>query len=135
MIKKTFIILAVAVAFVLAGYATSMAELVITAPEDGGQVSWRADIEGSVSDLDDEVWVVIHPTETSQYWVQPQLSVKEDGSWRVVVYFGEAGSRHTGLRFEVRAIANPKRKLKEGDRFGFWPEAGERSQVIEVIRR
>ncbi len=136
MIKKIIIILAIAVVSVLAGHATSMAELVITAPEDGSHVSWRATIEGKVVDSDnDEVWVVIHPTEVSQYWVQPRPSVKKDGSWRVVVYFGESGSRYSGMRFEVRAIANPKRRLKDGDRFSFWPEAAERSQVIEVIRR
>jgi hypothetical protein len=136
MIKKIIIILAVAVVSVLAGHATSMAELVITAPEDGSYVLWRATIEGKVVDsVNDKVWVVIHPTEGSQYWVQPRLSVKKDGAWRVRVHFGESGLRHTGLRFEVRAIANPKIELKEGDRFGFWPEALEKSQVIEVIRK
>jgi len=135
MTKKIIIILAVTIASLMAGHASAKAELVITAPQDDSRVQWRTDIKGTVSDPDAEVWVVIHPTEVSQYWVQPRLSVKEDGSWRVRVYFGESGSRHSGMRFEVRAIANPESKLESGDRFSFWPEAEERSQVIEVIRR
>src|SRR5438128_2749139 len=63
----------------------------ITLPSDRAQVPVRAMIEGIVGDPNAKVWVIVHPMETSDYWVQPSTTVKEDGTWRVQVYFGRGG--------------------------------------------
>lgn len=106
----------------------------ITAPTDGQQVSERPFVEGTVADPSADVWVVIHPMEISEYWVQPAITVKEDGRWKVQVYVGRPGTVDVGKHFEVRAFAQPTTKLKEGRRTE-WPEAKWKSNAIEVIRK
>lgn len=82
-----------------------------------------------------KVWVVIHPMEASDYWVQPSLTVKNDGTWKVMIYVGRPGRIDVGKQFEVMAVANPKVNLKEGDVLSGWPEAEWKSEVIELIRK
>lgn len=103
-------------------------------PNDGESVPWRPEIRGMVADRNAEVWVIVHPMEVSDYWVQPRSSVREDGSWRVIIYIGRPGSIDVGKRFEIRAIANPERELNEGDVLKYWPVAQWQSQIIEVTR-
>lgn len=103
-------------------------------PADSVQVAHRQEIKGKVSDPNADVWIVIHPIESSGFWVQPPVTVKDDGSWRVVVYFGEEGSKHVGTRFEVRAFANPIGNIAEG-KTTQWPKATAKSNVIEVTRK
>src|SRR5437667_1385455 len=55
----------------------------IIEPKDRATVPERPYVEGKVSDPNAQVWVVVHPTEVSDYWVQPPLTVRKDGSWRV----------------------------------------------------
>jgi len=108
----------------------------ITVPADKSQVTEQPSIEGTVSDANVTVWVVVHPMETSGYWVQPSVNVtKKDGSWKVMIYVGRSGKVDVGKQFEIMAFANPKGSLKEGDMLENWPEAQAKSQVIEVTRR
>ena len=105
----------------------------IVSPDDGGKVGHRPFIEGLVSKPSAEVWVVIHPLAVSQYWVQPRVTVRPDsGKWKVKVYVGDPSSK--GL-FEIRAVANPKIKLKEGMKLENWPETSAISNVVEVQRK
>lgn len=110
----------------------STGHIQITSPYSGSQVSQRTYLEGFVSDPRSEVWVVIHPMEVSSYWVQPSITVRENGTWKVMAYFGRAGD--VGKRFEIMALANPKKRLTEAEILNEWPEAQWRSDVIEVIR-
>jgi hypothetical protein len=105
----------------------------IQAPKDGSSVSHRNEVSGTVSDPNADVWVVIRPIETSDFWIQPPVTVRKDGSWKVLVYFGEAGPKHAGKRFEVRAFANPTDQISEGKR-AQWPKAAGRSDIVEVTR-
>lgn len=105
----------------------------IASPKNNDKVDYRQEVNGKVSDPNAEVWVVIHPVETSDFWVQPPVTVKEDGSWKTAAYFGEAG-QHVGKKFEVRAFANPVGPISEG-KSAQWPKAAARSNVIEVVRR
>ena len=107
----------------------------ITEPKDGDSVPWRPYVKGTVSDPDSEMWVIVHPMDVSDYWVQPRLSVKREGSWKVKIYIGQPGYSDVGKQFEIRAVANPTRKLNEGDVLKYWPEANWKSQIIEVIRK
>jgi hypothetical protein len=73
--------------------------------------------------------------EVSDYWVQPQLTFHQYGAWRVGAYIGRPGSVDAGKHYEIMAIANPKRPLKEGDVLRFWPDAESKSEAIEVVRK
>jgi hypothetical protein len=73
--------------------------------------------------------------EVADFWVQPQLTVNRDGTWMVSIYVGRPGNLDAGKRYEIMAIANPKRPLKEGDVLRFWPDAESKSEVIEVVRK
>jgi hypothetical protein len=73
--------------------------------------------------------------ETSQYWVQPSVSVKTNGSWKVMIFIGRPGDVDVGKHFEVMAVANPVNSLKEGDVLEDWPKAQHKSGAIEIIRR
>ena len=107
----------------------------ITAPVDGAQVPERPLVEGTIADSNAEVWVIVHPMEVSDYWVQPSPTVKEDGTWRVKIYIGGPGNVDVGKQFEIMAVANPEVRLKEGDVLSRWPKAKWKSQVIQATRK
>jgi hypothetical protein len=109
-------------------------KLLIDAPCDGAKVAQRHFVQGVVTDAKAQVWVIVHPMETSDYWAQPNVTVRDGGKWKVLAYFGEPGAQHSGKSFEVRAVANPKLPLKEGQMLAKWPEAESTSQTIEVVR-
>jgi hypothetical protein len=113
--------------------ASENIEIRITSPVEGAKVPERPLIEGTVSGSKADVWVIIHPMEISTYFVQPSVTVKETGKWKVKVYVGK-GNQGKGQQFEIMAIANPKSNLKEGDQLSKWPDSGAKSQVIEVTR-
>ena len=103
-------------------------------PKDKETVMWRSLVTGSVSDKDAKVYLVIHPNETSEYWVQPNATMKENGEWTVNAYFGRRGSIDSTKSFEIRAVVNPKHSLKEGLRLNSWPNAAAKSEVLNVVR-
>ena len=113
----------------------SKGKLSIIEPKDKSRVPERPYVSGIVTDPNAEVWVIVHPMEVTDYWVQPRVTVKRDGSWKVSIYIGRPGSIDIGKHFEIIAIANPKSKVKEGDVLSGWPDAGWKSEVIEVIRK
>ena len=114
---------------------TPKALLRITAPLDKTDVPNRPLVEGKVADPNAKVWIIVHPMEVSDYWVQPKISVKNDGTWRTIIYIGRPGEIDVGKMFELMAVADPKVKLKEGDVLSGWPDARWKSQIIEVIRK
>jgi len=73
--------------------------------------------------------------EVADYWVQPNVTVREGGRWKVLSYFGEPGQQHSGKRYGLVAITNPKETLQEGQLLPSWPEAQSKSQVVEVVRK
>lgn len=107
----------------------------IKSPSDGASVPERPIVEGVVMDRNTQVWIIVHPMETSDYWVQPRVTVRKKGLWRVQVYIGRPGNMDVGKHFEMMAVANPTQLLREGKVFGTWPEAQSQSEVIEVIRK
>jgi hypothetical protein len=72
--------------------------------------------------------------ETADYGVQPGVTVREGGKWKVLCYFGEPGSQHSGRHYEVLAFVDPKETLREGQLLSGWPSAQSQSQVVEVVR-
>ena len=109
--------------------------ITIKSPSDGARVPERPIVEGLVMDKTAQVWVIVHPMETSDYWVQPKVTVRKEGLWRVQVYIGRPGNIDVGKHFEIMAVANPKQTLREGNVLGTWAEAQWQSEVIEIIRK
>ena len=107
----------------------------IVSPPDRAQVPERPLVEGTVSNPNAAVWVIVHPMEVADYWVQPKPTVKEDGKWKAQIHIGRPGNADVGKQFEIMAVADPKRKLNAGDVLKDWPEAKAKSQVIDVTRK
>jgi hypothetical protein len=107
----------------------------ITQPKNRDAIPERPYVEGKVSNANSTVWVIVHPMEVADFWVQPQFTVNRDGTWMVSIYVGRPGNLDAGKRYEIMAIANPKRPLKEGDVMRYWPDAESKSEVVQVIRK
>ncbi|MGZ5462597.1 MAG: hypothetical protein ACXWLY_06540 [Thermoanaerobaculia bacterium] len=114
---------------------TAQVKVAITSPVHGSHAVERLIVEGTVSDPKAAVWIVVHPLEVSDYWVQPRISVRENGSWKVQINIGRTGPVDVGKLFEIRAVSNPKADVREGLVLDHWPESTSMSDVIEVTRR
>ena len=130
-------ILALAAAGVILSTIASAGQMnvIISSPPDGSTVDRRPIVEGTVSDPTASVWVVVHPLEVSDYWVQPRINVRDSGSWKVQIHIGRSGSIDVGKLFEIRAVANPDVVLHEGKVLDGWPKAAAISNMIEIIRK
>jgi len=106
----------------------------IIAPTDNSTVTWKQSVTGNVSTNNSNIWLIIHPMSISTYYVQPAISIHEDGTWKVYAYFGENG-KNKDEHFEICAFVNPKERLKEGKELKAWPVAAAKSNIIEVIRK
>lgn len=115
--------------------ATSGSAVNITAPKANEQVIERPLIEGTADPKAKEVWVIVHPMEVADYWVQPRVTLEATGKWAVQGHLGRPGSTDNGKLYELMAIANPSAKLNEGDRLKNWPEAAMKSQIVRVTRK
>lgn len=125
----------VALVTLVAGIASAAGiDVKIKSPADGDKVGERPIVSGVVSDPRAKVWVVVHPMEADEFWVQPEVTIRDGGAWSVQIYIGRPGNIDVGKRFEVRAGANPKKPIKEGqtDR---WPEFETTSNVVEISRQ
>jgi hypothetical protein len=109
-------------------------KLTIAMPHDGDHVSEMPRIEGTAPTPNSTVWVIVHPLEVPDYWVQPIIIVRQNGTWNTVIHIGRAGRIDVGKHFEIMAVANPKVKLSEADVLSGWPEAELKSPLIELIR-
>jgi hypothetical protein len=107
----------------------------ITRPQDEAEVGPRALVEGTASSSASNVWVVVHPMDTSSYWVQPRVSVRSGGAWTGMAYLGRSGSLDVGKKFEVVALADPFDILQEGEYGNSWPRAKWTSKPVILTRR
>ncbi|MFC2104787.1 hypothetical protein ACFLS4_05500 [Bacteroidota bacterium] len=108
--------------------------LSITNPLDGTNVNWRPTIEGKITNINKNIFLIVRPLSNNSYWVQPSVSISRDGEWKGTVYIGRA-NKDIGEEFEVMAIANPEVELKIGDVFDNWPKSEWNSQIIKLIRK
>src|SRR5258707_766688 len=109
-------------------------KILITAPCNDAKVAPRLFVEGVAVDSNAHVRVIVHPMETSDYSVQPDVTVREGGRWKVLCYFGEPGPQHSGRHYEVLAFVDPNETLKYGQLLSGWPSAQSKSQMVEVVR-
>ena len=107
----------------------------LSSPKNNAKVWMRPKVKGTVTDTKANVIVVVHPIETSDYWVQPSASVTSNGSWSTSIYIGREGSVDVGKGFEIMAFANPKGTYSEGDVLSDWPKSKARSEKINVTRK
>ena len=111
-------------------------KIALTAPCDGATVAQREFVEGLVADPNSEVSVVVHAMETSDYWIQPDVTMRAGGKWKVLCYFGEAGPQHSGKHFEIMAVVmSQKGQYREGQLVHGWPPGQAKSEVLEVVRK
>ena len=121
------------VGVILLSHSVFGLEISISSPVDGEKVNQRHYIVGEVSDPSADVIVVVHPVSVSEFWIQPPVTVRKNGQWRVKAYFGRQGMDY-GEEYEVRAFANPRPQIKEG-KYNSWPTAEAKSEVVVVIRK
>lgn len=113
----------------------SRMSLEIVNPINADSVEWRTKVTGRALQSFSEVWVVVRPLETRNFWVQPKTTMHANGDWETVIYLGGKGNSHVGKVFDLRAIANPVDSLKEGLVFPGWPRAEVKSEIVRVARR
>ncbi|MDH5181608.1 MAG: hypothetical protein OEZ39_15565 [Gammaproteobacteria bacterium] len=110
--------------------------LTITAPATNSTVELHDVIRGRVSNpAVAEVWVVIHPVQSVDCWLQKPALVSADGSWMATVQFGkgEGEGSSGGLPYEVRALAGLRQPPIPG-KTNCWPEAEVISRALYVKR-
>jgi hypothetical protein len=122
--------------------------LIITKPNHRQTVPRFLTIEGKVSNAD-TVWLVVHPIGWDRsypapvgwhkFYVQPPITVDENGIWKGQIYIGSADKGDIGVRSQIRAFVNLDKKyrvLGDYERYVFssWPKAELSTQAIEVVR-
>lgn len=118
-----------------AGRKNVQAGLWITDPPDGAAVMMRPYMTGTVSDTTVQVvWLVVRAVGTPGYWVQPPAPVRPDGMWVAQPYIGLPETA-SGVRFEVKAFANPAAELASGIELKDWPAAQWTSNLVTVSRQ
>jgi hypothetical protein len=114
---------------------TATENIQIMSPSRGALVSPKTFVEGKINYITaEEVWVIVHPIGISSFWVQPLISVRQNGNWKVLAYFGR-DNVDSGVHYEIMSVANPDSKLIQGQILNSWPGAQWYSEIIEVIRK
>jgi hypothetical protein len=111
-------------------------QVLITSPRD--TVCARTEVKGKITrdiatDARGKLWIVIHPHETNDFWVQTPVSVDGNNQWRTFPYFGRP-KLDIGKPFEFKAFVNPISPIAAEQRLKDWPNASWSSDVVQVIR-
>ncbi|MEO0086449.1 MAG: hypothetical protein ABIK37_07455 [candidate division WOR-3 bacterium] len=107
----------------------------ITDPPDSARVPYRPYVLGTISDTSiSALFLVVHPTPTKEYWIQPPCMLRPDGAWLGQPYIGLENTP-AGVSFEIRAVADPVDDIKPGTSLKDWPPARYSSNVVTVFRQ
>jgi hypothetical protein len=100
----------------------------IISPSNGANVGLRTLIEGEVSPIPADIYVLVHPLSTDRWWVQGVPLVQNDGRWNVLVY---AGTETLGVqeRYEILAVATNESRVIRLLR-GNYPTPGQQLEAI-----
>ncbi len=131
--RKILALLFVLISFFPAMHFAVAKNITIESPSNGEKVDAELFVSGTAHKAK-EVWVIVHPSETPDYWVQPTVTVKDE-LWEVQIVIGRPGTIDSGKHFEIMAIADPHQPLVEAQVFNVWPSARWRSQVISITRK
>jgi len=113
--------------------AKKNANITIASLSRGEKVDAELIVSGTATNAN-EVWVIVHPSETPDYWVQPAAIVK-DGVWGVQISIGRPGTVDSGRHFDIMAIADPRQQLAPAQVIKLWPSARSKSKIISVTRK
>jgi hypothetical protein len=114
--------------------------LQVSTPAGSARVCALQEVLGNIGNTaigarDRLVWIVVHPLETPEYWVQQPATVDgETGRWATLVHFGDRGS-HDGKSYEIQAFVSLRQQLKVGQVLTHWPEARSTSNVVYGLVR
>ncbi|MEI7934352.1 MAG: hypothetical protein WCH30_04775 [Chlorobiaceae bacterium] len=114
-------------------FAVAKENITLVSPANGEKVGAELIVSGTAHNAS-EVWVIVHPAETPDYWVQPTATVKGD-VWDVQISIGRSGTLDSGKHFEIMAIADPRQQLAPSQVMKAWPSARWKSQIISVTRK
>ena len=105
----------------------------VTSPPNRSQVDLRPVVAGTVDPACSLVRVVVHgPGPKARFWVQPEPTVSDTGTWEAQVYIGQRVALVRGSTRRRRpALPQP---LKAGEELYQWPDAQARSGVLLVER-
>lgn len=123
--------------FLLAGLIADAAQFPVTilSPHDMQRVPYRPCLVGTVHHHDQSLFLVVHPTLWSDYYVQPAVSWVEKDRFRVTLYVGEQGQNSARDEvFEVQVFEDPKNLYHEGMKLGSFPASGTVSPIVRVVR-
>jgi hypothetical protein len=101
--------------------------------QEAAEVGQKEMVQGTVSDQEEQVYVLVYPMEARKWWVQPLASpANNDGSWATLCYFGTE-TEGIGEYFQVVALVADE-KLEEGQILDSLPVDKGRSDIITVKR-
>lgn len=95
--------------------------MIITA-ETHSQIGANEPVIGRVSDAEAQVWLVLHPVQSHDCWLQGPVNVRQDGSWHARVVYKKSELFTGDNNIEVRAVANPERSGSD-KKVTCWPAA------------
>lgn len=134
--QPTTVLMALLFVLIFSHAEAQRSSVEIREPKSQAKVCQQQAVRGSVSSRDLQVYVLVHPVATANYWVQALPEPAEN--WQIYAYFGEP-SKGLGESFEILAVASPKKALfKRGDMLPFplgdHPEIVARSKIATVVR-
>jgi hypothetical protein len=132
--KYHFVPVSVVAAACLSLAAAEKTALEITKPTgDKPTVGDMAEVEGTCTLTDAKIWIIVKPVDSKVYWVQAEATVQKGGKWDGQANIGEVGKDFRKY-FQIRAVANPVKPLKEGDQLSKWPKGEESSSIVKVMK-
>ncbi len=111
----------------------SASGLVIDSPTNDSIVPRQLLARGKVTNAS-TVWIVVRNAKAIRYWVQPEIKVNGDGTWKGPIYIGSEDKADIGMKAQIRAFVGPAKSLTEGEVLYSWPEAQLSSGIVEVVR-
>lgn len=108
--------------------------MLINRPQSNEPVGMLVLAEGKVKNPLADLWLIVSPSGSYRYFVQPKLKANVDGSWKRQIYIGSLDKGDIGHHFDIRGFINPKQELTEGDELDAWPDADYCTEVMTVVR-
>jgi len=114
----------------------------IISPQSDDEVFWKTSVQGVSGGVygkpDLHLYLLIFPTSTDFWWVQPEPVVGANGNWSGIVYFGRDTTEHpeeVGERFILLAIITQE-ILRPGDLIpiGEIPSSQSQFQVPNLVK-
>ncbi|MFZ4526057.1 MAG: hypothetical protein ACOYOE_11030 [Chlorobium sp.] len=130
---KIFALLFVFLSFFPATHFAQSKDINIESLSNGAQVDAEITLSGTVNNAR-EVWIIVHPRETSDYWVQSTVTVRDE-RWNGRIAIGRASVIDSGKHFEIMAVADPEQPLAEAQVYKEWPSARWKSPIVSITRK